>query len=270
MDWKEYEQVTRQIYETIGKDKGVTIQCHGNTCKVKGKSGVEHQIDVLTNHSDGLHSYKTAIECKYWDKNVDKDIVMKVAEIVEDAGLNKGVIVSKNGFTPDCISFAQYKKIGLVELREIEEADWEGRIKTIVIEMNMLIPQINNFQVIISEPQPEFDITHGPINRFEIVNQNGTKDEISKYIKEFNGELCKKNENETLDKIVKLDAGAKLRYIPDNKEIPIQGFKISGILLVGKEKIEIKGQDHVWLIMKSIFENKRYSISKYGEITERE
>jgi hypothetical protein len=89
MEWKEYEEITKHIYETIGKQNVVEIIGYGNTCKVKGKSGLEHQVDVLTTHSDGLHSYKTAIECKYWDKSINKDIVMKVAEIVEDAHINK-------------------------------------------------------------------------------------------------------------------------------------------------------------------------------------
>ncbi len=99
MEWKEYEEITKYIYETLGAANGVKIECHGNNCKVTGKSTVVHQIDVLTSHSDGLHSYKTAVECKYCEQTINKDIIMKVAEIVEDAGLNKGVIVSKNGFT---------------------------------------------------------------------------------------------------------------------------------------------------------------------------
>ena len=91
MDWKQYEAITKYIYETLGKDYGVKIEGFGNACKVKGKSGVPHQIDVLTSHSDGVHTYKTAIECKYWDKSISKDTIMKVAEVVEDARLNKVV-----------------------------------------------------------------------------------------------------------------------------------------------------------------------------------
>jgi len=58
------------------------------------------------------------------EEKINKDIVMKVSAIIEDTGINKGVIVSKNGFTPDGITFAKYKNIGLVELREAEEKDW--------------------------------------------------------------------------------------------------------------------------------------------------
>ena len=69
---------------------------------------------------------KTAIECKYWKEKVNKDIVMKVSEIIADANINKGVIVSKNGFTQDGIDYAKYRNIGLIELREIETEDLNG------------------------------------------------------------------------------------------------------------------------------------------------
>lgn len=101
LDWKLYELITKYIYETLGQQHGVKIKGYGNTCVVTGKTGVDHQIDVLTAHSDGVHEYLTAIECKYWKKKVNKDVVMKVAGIIEDANINKGVIVSKGGFTPD-------------------------------------------------------------------------------------------------------------------------------------------------------------------------
>jgi len=40
-------------------------------------------------------------------------------------------------------------------------------------------------------------------------------------------------------------------------------------LRIAKSKVEIKGEDHIWLIMKSIFEDKTFTISKDGEINER-
>ena len=110
MDWKQYEAITKYIYETLGKDYGVKIEGFGNACKVKGKSGVSHQIDVLTSHSDGVHTYKTAIECKYWDKSISKDTIMKVAEIVEDARLNKVVpsqiqLRGNRNFGANCLNY---------------------------------------------------------------------------------------------------------------------------------------------------------------------
>ena len=47
LDWKTYESITKYIYETLGEKSGVKIKGYGNRCKVPGKSGVIHQIDVL-------------------------------------------------------------------------------------------------------------------------------------------------------------------------------------------------------------------------------
>lgn len=66
---------------------------------MKGISGVSHQIDVLTSHSDGTTIYETVIECKFSKKKVNKDVAMKLVGLIEDAGINKGIIVSKNDFT---------------------------------------------------------------------------------------------------------------------------------------------------------------------------
>ncbi len=54
---------------------------------------------------------------------------------------------------PDAISFAKYKNIGLIELREPNEDDWKGRVKNIQINMNMLLPQINGLELLVSRKQ---------------------------------------------------------------------------------------------------------------------
>ena len=61
LDWKSYEELVKNIYEQLGRASGVKILGHGSSCKFKGKSGVEHQIDVLTSHNDGIHDYLTDI-----------------------------------------------------------------------------------------------------------------------------------------------------------------------------------------------------------------
>jgi hypothetical protein len=133
LDWKTYESITKYIYETLGKQSGVTIKGYGSTCIVKGKSGVSHQIDVITSHTEGSNTYETAIECKYRKEKVNKDVVMKVSSIIEDAGISKGVIVTKSGFTKDGLEYAKFKNIGLVELRESTDKDHESTPKEIEI-----------------------------------------------------------------------------------------------------------------------------------------
>lgn len=59
-------------------------------------------------------------------------------------------------------------------------------------------------------------------------------------------------------------------YKPTGEETEISGVKLNGILRIAKETIEIKGEDHIYMIMKSIFEDKSYTITKDKKINERQ
>ena len=100
--WQDYEELVKDIYQALGQANGVIIECWGSSCRVEGPPGVYHQIDVLTSHSDGLHQYRTAISCKHWNERVGIPVVREIAQIVDDARLSKGVIVSKMGFHRAC------------------------------------------------------------------------------------------------------------------------------------------------------------------------
>ena len=76
---------------------------------------------------------------------------MKLKSIVEDCQFNKGVVVSKCGFTNDALTYAKSVNIGLVILREPIEEDWKGRIKIIVIQVHILTPEITKFEHFVSK-----------------------------------------------------------------------------------------------------------------------
>ncbi len=266
LDWKDYEKITRYIYETLGKENGVIIKGFGSTCKVKGKSGVYHQIDVLTLHSDGIHNYQTAIECKYWGKKIDKAIVMKVSEIIEDASINKGVIVSKKGFTKDGISFAKYKNIGLVELREIKENDKEASAEIFDIKTWILRPQILGIKI---------DALNGIENSKELVEVNKINIQLINgdiipfidYLTTFKKDLLKEKVFQVITKGYKLQ-GASFINQKTNSTTKIKGIIFRGILIKTDSNLKFHPTDQIWLIMKSYFEDRNFTISKKGIIKE--
>jgi len=268
MDWQEYEAITKYIYETLGKEAGVKIDGHGKDCKVKGKSGVEHQIDVLTSHSDGIHIYKTAIECKYWKDTVNKDIIMKVAEIIEDAAINKGIIVSKQGFTDDAISYAKYKSIGLVELREIEEKDWEGRPRILNIKTWRRRPEVTKVIIIPSLfNRSEQDHERVQPEIMTVKKYDGKEISMSDYVNEFIREIHSHPVNKVIEKKIFIPM-SQLTNNQTKKTIFIDGFVMKGVLT--EKNIDLKWHpvDEIWLIMKAIFENKSFTISRKGIINE--
>lgn len=128
LNWEEYEAITKYIYGALGAQYGIKVKGYGRKFKIKGRSGLQHQIDVLTEQFNGERQLLTAIECKYWKKKVNKDIVMKLSETMLDSGIHNGIIVCKTGFTKDTLTFADYKGIKLVELREAGENAGEKEI----------------------------------------------------------------------------------------------------------------------------------------------
>ena len=201
LDWQTYEEVVKHIYQTLGREKGVKILGHGKDCKLTGKSNVTHQIDVLTGHSDGIHEYKTAIECKYWKENVNKDIIMKIAEIIEDTGIDKGVIVSKNGYTEDAVSFAKYKNIGLVELREMSEEDWRGRPRVYDIKSTIQRPEITRIKFLPSlfnKPTVESELAQ--TDSIVVHLYSGERRTLDSYLQSFREELHSYPINKKIEK----------------------------------------------------------------------
>lgn len=270
MNWKDYEDITRYIYETLGKASGVTIVGHGQACKVLGKSGIYHQVDVLTSHSNGIHVYQTAIECKYWKEPINKDIVMKLLGIINDCNISKGVIVSKKGFTADGIAFAKHHNIGLVELREIEKDD-----NTDANEIQDLTLASINLNSTIRRPVVltiDFEkviptLLSKEINHYQWkVKHRDREIPLDSYIMEFKNHLHSQTPDQIVEKHYPLK-GARIVNVTNVEEFEIDGFRLSGKLTVLKQSRNVEIVDEVWLIMKSLFENKSFRISKAGLIS---
>ena len=271
MNWEIYEETVKNIYQVLGASKGVKIECYGNSCKCTGKSGDAHQIDVLTTHNDGIHDYKTSIECKYWKEKVNKDIVMKVLEICKDCNFHKGVIVSKMGFTPDAIKFAKYYDVGLVELREPLEQDVENRLQEIDMIISPVLPKILYFKNILHEEEPQKEINID-VNTSEsyYLFPDGSHQTIIDLIDDWLREVKQARKmNEVVKKVISFRNGTYLKSPNPELNIKVKAVHIKGSLVTGSmEKIEFRSKDRVWLIMKSIFEEKMFTIYREGNLQE--
>lgn len=97
-----------------------------NSKKV-GRSGAEHQIDVLAEYRCPLHSSKLVIEAKSFDKPIDKDRIMKLIQIVDDLGADRGIIVTTSYFTPEAIKTADGYNVELWSREQL--ANYLGEIE---------------------------------------------------------------------------------------------------------------------------------------------
>lgn len=277
LDWKGYESITKYIYETLGKEFGIEIVGYGKDFKVTGESGVKHQIDVLTSSTDGKNKFQTAIECKFWKKKITKDTVMKLSKITEDAGINKGIIVSKSGYTKDAINFANHSNIELVILRERENNILKTEPKEFVfgfLEVSHYItifrPEILSIHV--EESEENFVNEKKTINRYSntILLSNGNKIPLDNYATEFQNALRNANKLfQIATQRYEIIGGSLINNI-DKSTIKIKGLIFTGILkkLESNSNKEFSLKDQVWLIMKSIFEERSFTILENGIIIE--
>ena len=275
--WQDYEELVKDIYLALGKANGVTIDCWGSSCTVEGPPGTFSQIDVLTKHSDGVHRYRTAISCKYWDKKVGIPVVREFAQIIQDANLNKGVIVSKMGFTRPAKTLAASKNIGLVELRKPLDRDWEGYIREIHIELIIDQTRIDDVKFRLTASEAELGengyrggTLYWPLLPDQILIQSPGQ-EAKSFQTLINQERTKHPERENHD--IEFPEGSTLE-VPDSPDWPANGYLITGISFCVrfnapvKQDIVVKADDHIYMIMESLFDGRRFTIKKDGEIIE--
>ena len=274
IQWQDYEELVKEIYEALGKAHGVTIECWGANCRRAGKSGATYQIDLLTSHTDGVHQYQTAIECKYWDKPVGRDVISKQAQLVQDVQVNKGVVVSKMGFSSQAKMVATANNIGLVELRKPTDKDWEGRVRTIHVQILMKQRRIRDLKFgVVPLPGCEKAIPSGPMSVHLLTNQISFQvpGEQAQTLHEFADDQERHNPTAT-EFDVRLPEGTIVE-VPDLPDSPIHRQPITSVsfriedLPPMEENVVIHGEDHVHWIMEDLFGGTRHTIAPDGTIT---
>ena len=277
--WQDYEELVKDIYQALGRASGVTIECWGSSCRVEGPPGVFHQIDVLTKHSDGLHQYRTAISCKNWNAKVGLPVVRDFAQILQDANLNKGVIVSKMGFTGPGRSYAESKNIGLVELRKPLDKDWDGYIREVHITLMVDQTEIYDIHFRLTAPKPgpdEQSYQGGPIHWSLRLNQIfiGILGQEAEPLQKITDEEWSRHPDKD-EYDIQFPEGSILT-VPDYPKYPAHGYSITGVSFKVKfnppvkQEIVVRADDHIYMIMESLFDGRRFTITKDGEIRENE
>ena len=201
---------------------------------------------------------------------------MKVFAIIEDTGIDKGIIVSKNGFTKDGFEFAKYKNIRLVELKETDEKDQNGKpeqidIGTLEIKTTMTIHRPEILDIIINyvdeSPNDKEEIN---IYRDAIKLPSGNVIPLKEYAKAFQDELHAEYKLfQSITKSYEIKEGILINKAT-NTSARINGLTFTGMLkkIDSKQNTTISLVDQVWLIMNAIFENKTFKITEYGMIVQ--
>jgi hypothetical protein len=83
----------------------------------------EHDVDVVVRAEQAAIWQTWIVECKWWRRKVSKVHVNALADIVQDVGADRGILLSETGFQPGAIRQASYSNITLASL-----SVWKRRI----------------------------------------------------------------------------------------------------------------------------------------------
>lgn len=116
---KSFETFIENLERLLNKATSTTIE---KNTYLTSKNGSRRQIDVLLTHKIGRHIFKTIIECKDWKRKVDIKVIDEFSAKVKSVGADKGIIVSKSGFTSGLLKEATtYNFISLYTIDEVED-----------------------------------------------------------------------------------------------------------------------------------------------------
>src|SRR5208282_1297567 len=88
--WQELEELVCQAF----KEMGYETYRNKNINTVRGTA----KVDVHATKKFTPIPTVTLVECKYWDKAVDQNVIYSFRSICADSGAHYGIIISKNGF----------------------------------------------------------------------------------------------------------------------------------------------------------------------------
>lgn len=142
----EYEKFTRELCERLALYKGLLSSTVQHNVKLKGKSGFEHQVDVLWEYEKDGEVHRVAIECKNYNQKIPIGRVRDFFGVLYDIGNIKGIMACKEGYQDGAKKFADFYGISLKELRAPRDGE------TVIGELDM---------------QFETDVTH----RLFIINK---------------------------------------------------------------------------------------------------
>ena len=114
MDWRDYQNKAAELLREMGFDADVEEVLEG----ARGK----HEIDVVARNTLGGLTVTWIIECKHWKSAVPKAHVLTLAQIAQDVGADRAVLLSEKGFQAGAISVSRKSNVLLTSLEELRSA----------------------------------------------------------------------------------------------------------------------------------------------------
>lgn len=197
---------------------------------------------------------------------------MKLLAIINDTDIQRGIIVSKSGYTPDAQQFAKHHNILIVQLKEAGKEYPEQQRELhlfdlgINIGINIRRPIVTN---IVAKDIENKSITLHEEDQFYIFlkHANGKITNLFDEIMVFKKYINEQDPSISVSKEYSHDQC--LLYFPTSIH-QIKSITYTGSLSVldTNERKEFSIIDRVWLLMEKIFEQQTFVVSESGIIVD--
>ena len=127
-DWQNYQEQAAAFFRSLGMDAKTDVTVQGIR--------TTHDVDVLVKSRHVGFDVTWIVECKCWQKPVNKLHVLALREIVADTGADRGILLSERGFQIGAKEAAALTNVHLQSLAESEAAASSEVIAMRLAELN--------------------------------------------------------------------------------------------------------------------------------------
>jgi len=115
--WLEFElRPKHQLIEFL-RERGYEVT---ENATVKGRSGAEHQIDLLATRDDGIVTYNIAIGIEVAGDEIGLGEIFDFDDKAYDSGIHDKILVVVPGLRREAEKFASQQRIKVLEVRDLE------------------------------------------------------------------------------------------------------------------------------------------------------
>jgi hypothetical protein len=251
---KDYEKLAQEIYKNILALDGVENVEVLHDVKIKGRSGVEHQIDVFWKYKYAGIEHKVIIECKYYTNPVSLIHARNMLGLVTDIPNSQGVIVTTQGYQSGVVDFSNHYGISLKLIRPPQGSDWDGCIQIVEIEGKAYQNHYLDIRIGVDGKDPETieslggKIENISLNIFEISLQDGDSPPL------FIGKWLDRNivmDSQVVNenKLITLQPKHTYIILDSGKRLKIQNIDITCLLTLREFSLSVDAMDLVRAVL---------------------
>jgi hypothetical protein len=164
-----YERLAALVLAGLGWKEVV----HDTKLRSEGRRA-EHQLDVTATSADGTVRH-LLVECKDWNKKVDKKTLDALVGIRNQGDFDAAMAVTTVGFTSGAVDVAVDESVAMVVLRELRDDDGPF-VMEISAEIRLLVPSHSALQLLVPESSdlPDGMPTEAMTDQFQFMHLDGS------------------------------------------------------------------------------------------------